>query len=215
MKNTLLRPLAVGLVCFPVAANAQIETLTYQSGVLTGFEQQTEPPIPPALPTTQNLTASFDISLQLARPLGDGLSNAPVTPVSWSADCYGSIFCAEVQSNAPTGDANETASFHFSTNAYGGITGWNFVESTTIGPGDVYIELTSSGPLSQDTFSLNTKCCPLITDEATGTNGTWQTVTATPEIGTSSVPEPSTMSLLLAGFAGLAVIGRRRWSLNR
>jgi hypothetical protein len=196
-KSAFLRLLATGCVYLPIAANAQIETLTYQSGILTGAEQQTTGGPPPP-PPPRNITASFDVTLELASPLADDLNDAIVTPLSWTADCVSSGFnlCYEAGSYIPLPGY---ASFQFSTNANGTITGWSFIEKGTIGP-DGTITLTSSGPLSQDAYSLVTKCCTAYNDTATGPSSKWT-------VNVTGAPEPGSFVLMVTalGFFTLVV----------
>jgi hypothetical protein len=185
----------------PIAAIAQVTILDYQGAAFTNVTVSGNTTFPDVL-----TLPSVEGDVTLSAPLAANLNSATVVPVSFSfnpfllnTDIYQHICCG-------------SASFVFSTNNAGAITGWNVDLSLTIAgtnsPSSNTIVLGPSG----DTYSgwgsygscNNPQGCYGGLQESNTTPGVW--TTQAPEIDPASAA--SGLTLLLGGLAVLR--GRRK-----
>jgi hypothetical protein len=194
MNVKILCLVACGIT--PVIAGAQTETLNYTGADFTPVNINGQTGIP-------NVTGD----IQLSAPLGANLTNASVTPVSWSFNDpnLNSVIAAN-------GPGVTTDSFSFTT-VNGVITGWDidvsYLNSTSKSSTWSSIILSSVGG---DTYTtgFSTPTCrgnpdPCFSLTQTTTPGSWSPAVAAPEMDPASAA--GGLALLLGG---LAVLGGRK-----
>jgi hypothetical protein len=153
------------------------------------------------------LGASVDGSLTLASPLGDNLHDFAVKPESFSFEAAG-LIVTNLEITAPS-------TFAFSTNASGQINGWN-ISVTGNADFNGFPALVTIGSFSNLAFINGEDAEDNIVSsspELGGQHGEIENLnmpgTWTVSSGTS-VPEPTTGTLLIAGLVGLAVFALKK-----
>jgi hypothetical protein len=141
-------------------------------------------------------------SLLVAKPLAANLSDANVTPLSFS---FFDGVNTHTDQNAPD------SQFLFSTDATGALTGWHIVIDTASGPGAPEIQIfNSNGSVADEAFITFLGSA---TQFATVGNdpGIWVERTVPKDLGPNvGVPEPASWALMILGFGGMGVVLRRR-----
>lgn len=157
--------------------------------------------------------------LVLSSPLGDSLNNVAVTPVSYSFNSSTQFGGLYLNSSNPEGGApGNSASFVFSTDATGVITGWNIsvvggIFEGTNSPSWATTAIGNAGDAFTTGFSTPSCAAPpgvsipcYSVSESNAAGGSWQsTVARAPEIDPASAA--GGLTLLLGGLAVLR--GRR------
>jgi hypothetical protein len=203
----------VFVIASPKVASAQTETLGYGGSAFTSLTINGNLSI-----GLQNMIPANTGELVLSSPLGDNLHNAAITPVSWSFDAT-APFGGYLDSNGPTaGGPGQSASFVFSTDASGALTGWNInilggILSGTNSPSFAAITLGNAGDSYSAGFSspscaalpgVVTGCFTIA--ESNNASGSWSsTITRVPEIDSASAAGGLTLL-----FGSLAVLLSRR-----
>ncbi len=206
------------LMTAPIAAFAQSETLDYfgsafTSGSITGNA---------ASAAQDGIPTSNTGEIVLSAPLGDNLNNVAVNPVSYTFDSSNRFGSFYLSSQSPVrGAPGNYASFLFSTNAVGVVTGWNIdvvggIFGGTNSPSHASVSITNAG----DTFSagFSTPSCGAPTGggcyqirESNTSPGSFSSSGArAPEIDPRSA-----MSALTLLLGGLAVLRGRRPGARR
>jgi PEP-CTERM motif len=135
--------------------------------------------------STDKVTAS----ITLANPLGDNLNLAQVTPLAFSLSDDVRTISDATPSFAGT--------FNFSTDATGMITEWDVEASRTFGPADFISTQNTPGTIIDIAVLI-----PVGLHMAS--------VPDDPGIWTTTIPEPSTVSVLGTGLLGLGLLGWHR-----
>lgn len=200
MKNRNLGWMALATMAAPFAANSQTTTLDYQGSVLTNVSSSGNGSFPD-VPTLSSLVGD----VVLGSPLGANLNNASVIPTAFSFNAP--LINSELFSPGYTGSS---ASFEFSTNNAGKITGWSvdlsFTYLGTNSPSGNSIVLGLGGDSYTGFGSTPDGCgppggCSLLVQESSATPGVWSVPQKAPEI------DPATaaggLTLLLGGLAVL------------
>ena len=200
-------------ICFTPQIKADT-TYTYTGNQLTNFIEgscpvQSDPRVCPPVNYCPPI-CSMDASITFSTPLGDNLNNVFVMPEDFKFYVPGSPEVTQTPANSlplegPLG--NFPGAFNFSTNASGQIVNWNlFVE----GDFDLFYYDTynrsaicpTCGPFADDSFFG-------YAGEGISSNmnnpGTWTVSTTAP-----AVPEPSTVTLLLAGLIALSTLALKK-----
>jgi hypothetical protein len=213
MNHKILGLLTVALLAGPMVANAQTETLDYTGSPFTSLSITGNSSTGLANAIPENVG-----ELVLSSPLGDNLNNVAVTPVSYSFDSSTRFGSHYLNSGNPQSPGN-SASFLFSTDATGMLTGWNI---SVIG-GDfggtnspTWATVTISNAGDSFTTGLSTPSCEappgvpiscFSVSESNSAPGSWDaTIARAPEIDPASAA--SGLTLLLGGVAVLR--GRRK-----
>jgi hypothetical protein len=189
------------------AANAQVTTLDYQGALFTNVTTSGNSTFPD-VPTLPFVVGDVVFSAPLAANLNDATLvptafnfNAPLLNNSFIDGCCGSV-----------------ASFVFSTNNAGAITGWNvdlsFTFIGTNSPSGNSVVLGPSGDTYTGFGSTPSGCgppggCFQMLGESNTTPGRWTVAQQAPEIDPASAASGLTFL-----FGGLAVLRGRR-SANR
>jgi hypothetical protein len=190
MNVKVLCLVACGLT--PVIAGAQTETLDYTGASFTPVSINGNSGIP-------NITGD----IQLSAPLGANLTNASVTPTSWSFNDPNLTSAV-----ASSGPGTTTDSFTFTT-VNGVITGWDIDVSylNTTAKSSTWSSIILSS-VAGDTYTTgySTPTCkgnpdPCFSLTQTTTPGSWTAAVAAPEIDPSSAA--AGLALLLGGLAVL------------
>jgi len=142
-------------------------------------------------------------SITLSADLGANLSNAPITPLSFTfSDGIHSI----------SGANADTADFRFSTDPLGHITDWFVLVRTAFAANTVFDEAFSQGRFGD--FAENGLCGPGSSPPGCTFDGSaYDQIASNPNAGsfvlqTVAVPEPATLPLALMAVAG-AVVARK------
>jgi len=180
-------------------------TYTYTGNQLTNFIEgscpvQSDPQVCPPVNYCPPI-CSMDASITFSTPLGDNLNNVFVMPGDFKFYVPGFPEATQTPANSLPG------AFNFSTNVSGQIINWNiFVQG-------------AFGFFNYDTYNMSASCptcAPFADDNVFGyagegissnmdDPGTW-TVSTT----AAGVPEPSAVTLLLAGIIGLSTLALRK-----
>lgn len=201
MNYKILGLLVVLLFLATPAANAQVTTLDYQGAVFTTVSTSGNT-IFPDLPTLPFVVGDVVFSA----PLASNLNDATLVPIAFS-------FNAPLL-NSDIGICCGSASFAFTTNNVGAITGWNVDLSLTIAstnsPSNNTLVLGASGDAYGGFGSSPSVCglqggCFQMLGESNTTPGVWTVEHQAPEIDPASAA--SGLTLL---FGGLTVLRGRR-----
>lgn len=213
------------MMAAPMAAFSQTETLDYYGSPFTSTSAGSSGSLGATL-AAENTIPENTGQIVLSAPLGDNLSNVAVAPSSYSFDSntqFGGIY---LSSQSPFRNApGNYASFLFSTNASGMITGWSIsvvggIFGGTNSPSSATVTISNSGDSFSTGFSSpscaapNGGACYSVRESNTspgsfsvsGSSGGGSGGAAAPEIDPRSAM--SAMTLLLGGLAVLR--GRRR-----
>ena len=208
---------AIGLLAKSMVVNAQTETLDYSGSLFTSlrFTGTMSDALANSIPQNTG-------ELVLSSPLGDNLHNFAITPVSWSFDSSSpnGVF---LKSNSPFPGPGDVATFRFSTDASGMLTGWNIfvsggLSAGTTGQSSAAVTINNAGDsffssTSSPSCSLpqpNSACFTL--QQGNSAAGAWATSFAkAPEIDPASAT--TGLTLLLGGVAVL--LGRRTEKARR
>ena len=169
LKTTLAG--AAMALCALAGASAQASVIyTYTGSPFTGF-------------TSCAGCTKLTGSITLAAPLGDNLTLATVTPLTFS-------FTDGVQTVNETNELSGYTTFSFNTDSNGAIIAWanNYV---SVGFETNISSNSSVGDITTHAFDA----------AFTETAGRWSV---------AGVPEPATWTLTLVGFGGLGAMMRRR-----
>lgn len=186
--------LSLGLV--PCATAGPVTTYTYTG---PGFTSWTGTDSSSA---ETNLSGSFTVS----SPLGDGLTDATITPTSFSfTDGYSTL------TNLNTSGGGDEAVFSIWTNGSGQITAWSY---TLIGGSPVvYMESSYiSGTLDDVTYDPVAGVPPAAdyTNEAQVAEESETTPVAWVPSSGATTPEPTSLLLLSTGLLVLGIMRLRR-----
>lgn len=199
MKSKNWGFLAMACVAAPFAANSQTTTLDYQGSVFTNVSDSGNASFPDV-----PVLASLMGDVVLAVPLGANLNNAQVVPTAFAFNAP--LINSQFFSPGYTGSS---ASFAFSTNNAGTITGWSvdlsFTYLGTNSPSGNTIVLGPSGDTYTGFGSTPSGCgttgCSVFIQEGNTKPGVWSVPQQAPEI------DPATaaggVTLLLGSLAVL------------
>jgi hypothetical protein len=179
--------LIVASICAPKAHGSTITTLTYAGPDFSFIDGTTYEPF-------------FDVSgvsgtLSFAGTLGDNLSDAPITPSSFSFSDQAQTF-----TNAGT---YTTETFDFTTSATGQITAWYIHIAEGSGIPDIFTtyQLYSPG----NTVDYGRENAGSYGEYSGPAIGSWTETTQE-----SSTPEPSPVVLVSTALMALAFVARKR-----
>jgi hypothetical protein len=212
------RLLGVVLMTAPIAAFAQTETLDYFGSPFTSVSISGNSTVA----AQDGIPTSNTGEIVLSAPLGDNLNNVAVNPESYTFDSSNRFGSFYLSSQSPFRNTpGNYASFSFSTNAAGVVTGWNIdvvggIFVGTNSPSHASVTITNGG----DTFSAgfsspscsapNGGSCYQIR-ESTSSPGSFSSSGArAPEIDPRSA-----MSALTLLLGALAVLRGRRPGARR
>jgi hypothetical protein len=210
MKHTVLKSAACALGLVALALSASTAAL---AGPMYTFNTSVGTQLSNAgvITLTQNGANSVNVNVDLINPTyGFVNTGGPHTPFAFSLAGAGALSIAFTTpvggspfslntaggSNTPYGDygvAIDSSAGNGSANGYFG---------------DLLFTLTRVGGLSTDDFIANAAGWYFSADLSNGTNTGAQAWTRTST--TQEVPEPLTLSLFMAGLAGVTVMRRRR-----
>jgi hypothetical protein len=191
--------ISAALLCLVVTscvASAKADaTYTYRGNLFFGRPDQGECFLIPPSACTH---AWIDGSFTLASPLADNLTNVFVKPASFSFESAGLT-----DDNTNTPPANNPT-FEVSTNALGDVDFWNItIRGSEVDFFSFSSPIPIGGGFSGDAISPPVPLSGFL--DNSGEPGTW-TVSTT---GTS-VPEPASGTLLIAGLVGLAGVALKK-----
>ncbi len=166
MKKSNVVP-GVGLVMMTISmsAFAQSETLNYFGSPFTSVSASSSGSLGATL-AAENTIPENTGQIVLSAPLGDNLSNVAVAPSSYSFDSntqFGGIY---LSSQSPFRNApGNYASFLFSTNASGMVTGWSIsvvggIFGGTNSPSSATVTISNSGDSFSTGFSSPSCAAP-------------------------------------------------------
>ncbi len=201
-------------ICFTPQIKADT-TYTYTGNQLTNSIEgscpvQSDPRVCPPVNYCPPI-CSMDASITFSTPLGDNLNNVFVMPEDFRFYVPGFPGATQTPANSlplegPLG--NFPGAFNFSTNASGQIVNWS-----------IFVQGKFEGFFNYQTYNMSASCptcAPFADDNVFGyagegissnmdNPGTW-TVSTT----TAGVPEPSTVTLLIAGLIGVASLALKK-----
>jgi hypothetical protein len=227
MNSKLLGLLAVGTLAGPIAANAQITTLEYQSNALSGSSSYYNNPTPPQLLTPQQFAASFanvpfigniTASFVIDEVGGDEILSGGVNVMGYNGkniEFSSGVFAINIpdpsQLRIGNGFGTGTIDLIKSNGEITGATMDAFFFSyhgpsmyLVIGPSGDFVSYTYAGTNGPCTEQGSNEPNPCTFGGSSMSAGVWQ-VTQAPEIDPASTA--SGLTLLLGGVAVLR--GRR------
>ncbi len=201
------------LMAVTPSAFAQTETLDYSGSAFTSVSISGNL----ASAERDGILGSNTGQIVLSAPLGDNLNNVAVNPVSYSFDATNAFGALFLTSQGPfRGEPGTYASFLFSTNAAGVLTGWNInlvggISGGTNSPSHVSMTISNAGDsfaagfTSPSCDSPGGGTCYQIRESNTLPGSFSASSARAPEIDPRSAT--SALTLLLGGLAVLR--GRR------
>ena len=201
--NRTVRIVMASIFCMLAGGAAQSSwanvTYSYSGNDFTQIENDYALPVPGTYTTAMNVSGWFEV----AGPLAANTSHLLVTPLSYSFTDDRSTY-TNLDSVLSSAD-----SFEVSTNATGNIVSW-FIGVQAFGTGNLWTTNDNSrqcGPSAPCVFDYGAV-------EPNWYNSTTQRDSAivwnNPGSWTSTVPEPESYAMLLAGLSLLGIVARRR-----
>jgi hypothetical protein len=187
----------------PAATKAQVTTVDYQGSIFTIVSVSGNGSFPD-VPTLSSVVGD----VVLSAPLRANLNDVTVVPSAFSFDAP--LLNSDLLTAPCCGN---TASFAFTTNNMGAITGWNidllFTFLGTNSPSGNSVVLGTSGDIytgfGSTPFGCGQSGCSLLIQESNTIAGVWSVAQKAPEIDPASAA--SGLTLL---YGGLAVLRGRR-----